>query len=82
MRHLILALILAASAGLAFSGAAEAAQKWTQTGYYLVMDTEVGPFVVEGPFADEAACMAVKPADEEDIEYFCDYLATRPEWDD
>jgi hypothetical protein len=78
----IFSLIAAAAVVLATAGTVQAAPKWTQAAYYLIVDTEVGPFVVSGPYADQQACEAVKPASDADMQYFCDYLETRPEWDD
>jgi hypothetical protein len=75
-------LVAAAVASLALSFAAQAAPVWTAPGWYQVADTIVGPFVWKGPFATEADCKATLPENEEDADYFCEYLTERPSWDD
>lgn len=61
---------------------ATAAPVWTTPAWYVVADTIVGPFVWSGPYGDEAACRTQLPANEEDADYFCEYLTERPSWDE
>ena len=67
---------------LALSAAAAATPVWTTPGWYQVADTIVGPFVWAGPFADQAACEQALPPNEEDADYACAYLESRPSWDE
>lgn len=71
-------------AGLALAGAtsspAEADGSWTGPGWYIE-ESETGFFdetLVSGPYGDEDACNAVKPADDRDYSYFCVYEGTDP----
>jgi hypothetical protein len=66
---------------LTLATAAHAAPVWTVPGWYQTADTIVGPFVWKGPFADEASCRAELPANDEEAEFTCEYLAERPSWD-
>ena len=66
---------------MAFS-TAMAAPVWTTPAWYVVADTIVGPFVWSGPYVDEAACRTQLPANDEDADYFCEYLTERPSWDE
>ena len=67
---------------LALSAAAVAAPVWTTPAWYQVADTIVGPFVWRGPFDSKEACEQTLPPNEEDADYSCEYLETRPDWDD
>ncbi len=71
-----------AFASLALAAAAAAEPKWTSPGWYQIADTIYGSLIWAGPFADEAACSATLPANEDDADYKCGYLAERPKWDD
>ena len=73
-------LLVAALAALV--AVANAAPVWTSPGWYQVADTIVGYFVWAGPFADQAACEATLPPNEEDADFMCEYLNERPTWDD
>jgi hypothetical protein len=77
IRIVLCALALSAAFALPAS-----AQRWTGAGWYVVSDTEVGPFVEKGPYASKEDCDAVRPANDEDADYACEYLSTRPSWDD
>ena len=79
MRKILLAVL---SLLLVSASVAMATPVWTSTGWYVVADTIVGPFVWSGPYADEQACTSNKPANEEDADYFCEYLTERPSWDE
>ncbi len=74
--------ILAAATALAFAAAAQAEPMWKGAAWYVVADTIVGPFVWQGPYATKEACDAVRPANEEDADYVCEYLSERPSFDD
>jgi hypothetical protein len=76
IRALVLAVAVLSAAPVA------AAPVWTAPGWYQVADTIVGPFVWKGPFPDQASCQAVLPPNEEDADYACEYLDSRPSWDD
>jgi len=76
------AAILIALAPLVVAQVANAEPVWKSPGWYVVADTIVGPFVWQGPYADQPTCEAQKPANEEDADYSCEYLAERPSWDD
>jgi hypothetical protein len=61
---------------------AAAAPGWTAPGWYQVADDIAGPFVWKGPFASESECKASLPPNDDDADYGCEYLATRPSWDE
>ncbi len=71
-----------AACAIAFAGAALAAPLWTRPAWYVVADTIVGPFVWMGPYDSKEACDAVRPANEEDADYVCEYLNEQPSFDD
>ncbi len=70
-------------AGLALAGAASSPVRadgsWTGPGWYLE-ESESGfdETLLSGPYADEAGCNAVRPADNEDYNYYCEYEGTDP----
>lgn len=68
-----LALIAAASSP------AQAGPIWTGPGWYLE-ETESGfdETLISGPYADEDACNAVRPPDNQDYNYLCEYEGTDP----
>lgn len=66
----------------ALAGGAAAEPYWKGPAWYVVADTIVGPFVWQGPYDSKEACEASKPANEDDADYVCEYLAERPSWDD
>jgi hypothetical protein len=78
MRIAVGALLLST----ALVGVAAAEPYWKGPAWYVVADTIVGPFVWQGPYDSKEACEASKPANEEDADYVCEYLAERPSWDD
>lgn len=78
MRIAAVALVLAA----AFVGAASAASKWNGAGWYVVEDGIGGLFVESGPYASKEACEPNRPASEDYADYACEYLSTKPTWDD
>lgn len=63
-------------------GVASAAPKWTGAGWYVVEDGIGGLFVESGPFASKEACEPNRPANEDYADYACQYLDTKPTWDD
>ncbi|MCE9522136.1 MAG: hypothetical protein K8S25_06855 [Alphaproteobacteria bacterium] len=82
MRKTIAAAALALAAFAVAHVAAAAEPVWQEPGWYVVADTIVGPFVWTGPYADQPACEAQKPANEEDADYACEFLNERPSWDE
>lgn len=71
------------SAGLVLAGItpdlAQADGTWTGAGWYLEESaTGFDETLVSGPYADEAACNAIRPADSSDYSYFCEYEGTDP----
>lgn len=74
--------LAAVVAAFALTGAALAAPYWKGAGWYVVADTIVGPFVWQGPYSSKEDCDAARPANEEDADYVCEYLAEQPSWDD
>ncbi len=78
MRTLILAL--AVLVGTMF--AAQAAPHFTTTGWYEIADTDLGPFIYGGPYADEPSCNLALPRDDSKTKYRCKYLEERPPWDE
>lgn len=66
-------------AGVFASVPAEADVAWTVPGWYLeASETGLDITLLSGPYTDEAACNAVKPADDKDYFYLCDYEASDP----
>ncbi|MFM9863598.1 MAG: hypothetical protein ACKVRO_08320 [Micropepsaceae bacterium] len=78
IRVALIAFVLAAALAVPLA----AAPVWNGAGWYVVSDTEVGPFVEKGPYASKEDCEAAKPANDDMADYFCDYLSTQPSWDD
>lgn len=75
-------VLFAFLASMIFIAGASAAPIWSAPGWYHVADTEVGLILWKGPFASEDECKSSLPASDEDADYFCQYLATQPPWDD
>ena len=73
--------LLIAVAAFLVAAPARAESVWTAPGWYQIADTIVGPFVWRGPFADQGACEAGLPPNEEDADYVCEYLTEQPGWD-
>ena len=72
---------LVVTAVLAASGAA--APQWSGAGWYIVLDTPVGPMLgTGGPYASKDACEQNLPGDTDEIGYSCAYLSEQPSWDD
>lgn len=61
------------------SGSAQADISWSGAGWY-VEATEMGfdAALVSGPYTDEGACNAARPADNDDESYYCQYEGTDP----
>ena len=74
--------IFALCAFAAFANAAHAVPKWNGAGWYVVGEDMAGGWVEAGPYASKDACDSALPADTEDEIYGCEYLATRPNWDE
>ena len=72
-----LALLLAA--GIAAAHAAEV--HWNGAGWYGIADAVDFGWIEAGPYQDKASCEASLPADDADVEYYCEYLAAKPAWD-
>ena len=66
----------------ALAGAASAAPKWNGAGWYVVEDGMDGLYVDSGPYASKETCEANRPANDEYADYACEYLSTRPTWDE
>ncbi len=75
-------IALAAFAVVAFAAAAVAAPKWNGAGWYVVLEDVAGAYVETGPYATKEACEAALPASSDDESYGCEYLSTRPGWDE
>jgi hypothetical protein len=74
---------IAIFAGLLIAAtAASAASKWTAAGWYQIGDDFVDAWILAGPFGDEASCNATLPPDDDDGDYYCVYLDSKPTWDD
>jgi hypothetical protein len=79
-------LLIARAAAIAFAAlsivSAQAyGVRWTGAGWYVVDDNPGGLVLFLGPIADEAACNAVRPPDEEYAIFECKYFQERPNWD-
>ena len=75
-RSMVAVLALAACATVAV-----AAAKWNGAGWYQIEDFGDIGGIYAGPFATKEACDATLPAADEEAEYYCQYLETRPNWD-
>ena len=75
-------LALGALAFIALTAMAHATPRWNGVGWYVVGEDMGGGWVEKGPFASKEACVAALPADTEDEIYGCEYLVTRPDWDE
>jgi opacity protein-like surface antigen len=77
MHRIVLALVFVAG----IAGATAAELHWNGAGWYGVADAIEFGWIETGPYADKASCDASLPADDEEVEYYCEYLATKPAWD-
>lgn len=77
------ALILLGAMWLIGLSVARAEPVWSGPGWYQIADTIVGLVLLKdgGPFESNAACEAALPPNEEDADYYCDWLQERPAWD-
>jgi hypothetical protein len=63
------------------AAAATAAAKWNGAGWYQIEDVFDDGWIIAGPFSDKGSCDASLPADDEEAEFYCEYLASQPSWD-
>ncbi len=54
---------------------------WNGAGWYGVADVVDWGWIINGPFADEQSCNAQLPANDDETEYYCEYLGEKPGWD-
>ncbi len=71
--------VIALCAGAAAANAADL--HWNGAGWYGVADDYDWAWIISGPYQDKASCDASLPADNEDADYDCEYLSTKPGWD-
>ncbi len=72
----VIVIVLALALG---TSGAFAAANWNGAGWYRIMEGDDGGDLEAGPFADESACRATLPADNDDyFDWFCQYFATDP----
>lgn len=69
LRSIVAALALAVCAA-----AALAAPKWNGAGWYQIEDMAIDAWIYLGPYASEDACKATLPANDDEAEYYCQYL--------
>lgn len=77
----MLRLIVVLLALVGASTAAFAASKWNGAGWYQIADAFESAEIIAGPFSDKDACNATLPANDQDFDYYCNYLDARPSWD-
>ena len=73
----ILALMFVAGIGSAVA----ADLHWNGAGWYGIADDVDWGWIVTGPYSDEQSCKASLPQNYDEVEHYCEYLATKPAWD-
>jgi hypothetical protein len=67
---------------------AAAEPRWNGAGWYQIEDLEIWGWIYSGPYWSEVDCKASLPATQYDdlgdyyVTYYCEYLDTRPSWDE
>lgn len=74
MKLWVLAFAFLVLAGPGSVYAEDAYEHWVGPGWYGTCDWGLDEDIAAGPFADEAACNADKPADDENCYYYCVYV--------
>lgn len=77
IRRMVLAVLFAAGV----SAAAAADVHWNGAGWYGIADAIDFGWIETGPYQDKESCNASLPDDDDEVEYYCEYLATKPNWD-
>ena len=78
MKRLSISLLIV----LSTAPAALAESRWTSPAWYEVADTILGAVVWSGPYASEQDCKAHLTPNDTDADYSCQYLGSKPSWDD
>jgi hypothetical protein len=82
LKSLLVAVSISAAALVAARGDAMAAEvHWNGAGWYGIEDVVDWGWIISGPYGDQASCEAQLPADDEESEFYCSYLAEKPAWD-
>ena len=82
LKSTLIATSVSASVIAATCAAASAAEvHWNGAGWYGIEDVVDWGWIISGPYADQASCEAPLPADDDESEFYCEYLSEKPAWD-